>query len=426
MNDIMTRIAYDDSAEEHARLRVVGVGGGGNNAINRMLAKGIEGVEFVALNTDSQTLAANGAPVKIQLGREITQGLGAGARPEVGAQSAEESARAIEQALEGCDMVFITAGMGGGTGTGAAPVVGAIARKLGILTVGVVTKPFAFEGKPRMAAAERGIAELRNVTDTLLVIPNERLRDIAQSTTLVEAFEMADEVLYNATRGISDLITIHGMINLDFADVRTTMTGGGTALMGSAVASGENRAERAAQEALNSPLLDGISISGATNVLVNLTAGASMTVDEANTAMSIIQREAGADAEVIWGTVITKDSGDDLRVTVIATGFDAGHVAPAAGVAPADAAAPTRVRLTADARTPFAPEDYRGEDNLKQLDQPAYERRPALDADARAAEGEPRAARIVRITAEELTNRHKERISKDDHEVPAFLRRMMD
>ncbi len=426
MNDFSARFSFDDEAEEHAKIRVVGVGGGGGNAINNMLAQGIHGVEFVALNTDSQALAANGAPLKIQLGRERTQGLGAGARPQVGAEAAAESQRAIEQALEGCDMVFVTAGMGGGTGTGAAPVVAEIARRLGILTVAVVTKPFDCEGKTRLRMADAGIDALRAVTDTLVVIPNERLLDVAEdATTLVEAFAMADDVLYNATRGISDLITVHGLVNLDFADVRTTMVNGGTALMGSAVATGERRAERASHEALSSPLLDGVSIRGARNVLVNITAGPSLGVREATQAVSVIQQEAGDEAEVIFGTVIAPDMGEELRVTVIATGFDA---AGSRATAPANSA---RVRLTGPLETSLV-DSYKGESSLKVLDEPAFARRtpiPAVSPEAgeevEAVDEPPRTVNIRRITAEEIDAR-RQRIRKDDSDVPAFLRKMMD
>ena len=311
------RFAFDDEAGEKAKLVVVGVGGSGGNAVNNMLRKGIGGVEFVAVNTDAQALEANDAPTKIQLGRSLTKGLGAGARPEVGADAARESEREIEAAIEGADMVFITAGMGGGTGTGAAPVVADLARRHGILTVAVVTKPFDCEGLKRSKTADRGIDELRKAVDTLIVIPNERLLDIADDdTSLMDAFVMADDVLYNATRGISDLITVHGLINLDFADVRTTMVDGGTALMGSATAHGDKRAERAAREAISSPLLDGVSIRGARNVLVNITAGPSLGIREATAATAVIQQEAGEDAEVIFGTVIDPEMGGTARIGV--------------------------------------------------------------------------------------------------------------
>jgi cell division protein FtsZ len=432
MESIYTsRFSFDAEPDKKAKLAVVGVGGGGGNALNNMIRKGINGVEFVAINTDAQALEANLAPRRIQTGRELTKGLGAGARPVVGAEAAEESRAEIEKALGGCDMVFITAGMGGGTGTGGAPVVASIARKLGILTVAIVTKPFDCEGRKRSKSAHEGLDLLRESVDTLIIVPNERLLDIADAdTSLIEAFEMADDVLYNATRGISDLITEHGLINLDFADVRTTMADGGTALMGSATASGERRAERAAMEAISSPLLDGISINGARNVLVNITAGESLGIREATQATAVIQREAGDDAEVIFGTVIDSGMGDEIRITVIATGFETER---------RQAAAPVRrtVRLDEDASVP----QYKGEDNLRRLDQPAYERRtPALPPEPRTEPRmEPRAERSVDFEAEERARQAKlrrvhpedfkhrrERIRKDDSDVPAFLRKMMD
>jgi len=298
-----SRFAFDDSQDDEAKICIVGVGGGGGNAVNNMVSQGIHGVEFIAVNTDAQALMMNRASKKIQAGRGLTKGLGAGARPNVGAEAVEENREHIEQALAEFDMIFITAGMGGGTGTGGAPVVASIAKRLGILSVAIVTKPFECEGPRRLKAAEQGIQALRETVDTLIVIPNERLLDISEDdTSLIEAFSKADEVLYNATRGISDLITVHGLINLDFADVKTTMHNGGKALMGAATAAGEKRAERAAIEAISSPLLDGLSISGARNVLVNITAGLSLGIKEATEATSIIQREAGEDVEVIFGT----------------------------------------------------------------------------------------------------------------------------
>ena len=423
--DFSTRFSFDDDAQTTAQIRVVGVGGGGGNAVNNMLTKGIHGVEFVAVNTDAQALQANGAPTKIQMGRTLTNGLGAGARPEVGADAAQESQRDIEAALEGCDMVFITAGMGGGTGTGAAPVVARIAKSLGILTVAVITKPFGFEGPKRARAASRGLEELRSVVDTLIVIPNESLLDIAgDDTSVSEAFEMADDVLYNATRGISDLITVHGLVNLDFADVRTTMADGGTAIMGAATDEGDGRAERAARKAISSPLLDGISIAGARNVLVNLTAGPSLSIREAGEAVRIIQQEAGDEAEVIFGLVIDEAMGHELRVTVIATGFDRG-----AAEAPA---ADAGLRRSVTLGGPHAGPNYKGEDGLRQLDEPAFERRtPVGDADRTRTDEETRASDDARATplrrlpAGDLDQR-RERIRKDDHDTPAFLRRMMD
>jgi cell division protein FtsZ len=424
---ISSRFSFDEDMNEDAKICVVGVGGGGGNAINSMVDRGINGVEFIAINTDQQALANNRATHRIQAGRALTKGLGAGARPGIGAEAIEESRDEIEKALRGFDMVFITAGMGGGTGTGGAPVVATIARRLGILTVAIATRPFECEGRKRTRAAHEGIDLLRENVDTLIVIPNERLLDIADAnTSLIEAFTRADDVLYNATRGISDLITVHGLINLDFADVKTTMSNGGTALMGSATASGENRAERAAIEAISSPLLDGLSIVGARNVLVNITAGKTLGIREATAATSIIQREAGDDVEVIFGTVIDESMEDELRVTVIATGFDQSGAAPVAE---------QPARRTVPLAQPGTLFYYKGEDNLKSLDEPAFERRtlpangPAPEEQARQKQDEdgsqPRTARIKRLHADDLKER-PERIRKDNTDTPAFLRKMMD
>ncbi len=411
------RFSFDDALNEDAKICVVGVGGGGGNAINNMVDRGIHGVEFIAINTDAQALLANKAPNKIQAGRSLTKGLGAGARPVVGAEALQESNEDIEKALQDFDMVFITAGMGGGTGTGGAPVVASLARNLGILTVAIVTKPFDCEGRKRLKTASEGIDLLRENVDTLIVIPNERLLDIAEAnTSLIDAFSRADDVLYNATRGISDLITVHGLINLDFADVKTTMQNGGTALMGAATASGENRAERAAIEAISSPLLDGLSIAGASNVLVNITAGRSLGIREATAATSIIQREAGDEVEVIFGTVIDEGMGDDLRVTVIATGFDR-------AIQKTSSSDRRTVPLGQDGRHP----QYKGADNLKQLDEPSYTRRSVPPA-AKAPAAENRsdtAGKITRLIPDDVRER-PERIRKDNSEVPAFLRKMMD
>ncbi len=412
------RFKFDEASSGEAKICVVGVGGGGGNAVNNMVDRGIQGVEFIAINTDAQALNVNTAPTKIQVGRGVTKGLGAGARPSMGAEAVQENFEQIEQAMEGFDMVFITAGMGGGTGTGGAPVVAAITKSLGILSVAIITKPFECEGRRRMKTAIEGIDRLREHVDTLIVIPNERLLDIAEdNTSLVEAFTKADEVLYNATRGISDLITVHGLINLDFADVKTTMQNGGTALMGAATASGDNRAEVAAIEAISSPLLDGLSIAGARNVLVNITAGKSLGIREATEATSIVQREAGEDVEVIFGTVIDDKLKDELRVTVIATGFDGVEI---------EKTKPIRSSLQTDSPVYH----YKGEESLKQLDVPAYVRRNVTpistergDAE-QVPEGSARPT-VRRLNSDEVRDR-AETILKEDRETPAFLRRMMD
>jgi cell division protein FtsZ len=318
-----------DSAEESgimidgtATIKVIGVGGGGTNAVNRMVDSGIRGVEFVAVNTDRQALILSKAASKIQIGEKITRGLGAGANPDIGAQAAEESKSEITEALRGADMVFVTAGMGGGTGTGAAPIVAAAARELGILTIGVVTKPFTFEGKKRLSQAERGIESLKGKVDTLVVIPNDKLLQIIdRRTSIVEAFKMADDVLRQGVQGISDLIAVPGLVNLDFADVKTIMLNTGMAHMGIGRASGENRAEEAAKAAINSPLLE-TSIEGARGVLLSITGGTDLGMFEVNTACELVQKSIDADANIIFGVVIDESMGDEMAVTVIATGFD--------------------------------------------------------------------------------------------------------
>ncbi|PJA19625.1 MAG: cell division protein FtsZ, partial [Deltaproteobacteria bacterium CG_4_10_14_0_2_um_filter_43_8] len=312
-----------ESLAQDAKIKVVGVGGSGGNAVNTMMEAGLDGVDFIAANTDIQALRNNIAPNKIQIGRELTKGLGAGANPEVGKNAAIEDQRILMEQLQGADMVFITAGMGGGTGTGAAPIIAKIAREIGALTVGVVTKPFAFEGRQRMLQADRGVAELRDVVDTLITIPNEKLLDIVdRDVTMVAAFKQADHVLYQAVKGISDLITVHGLINLDFADVRTVMNEMGMALMGTGVSSGEGRAIDAATRAISSPLLEDVSIKGATGILINVTGGANITLHEISEASKIIQEEAHEDANILFGAVIDETMEDEVRVTVIATGFD--------------------------------------------------------------------------------------------------------
>lgn len=307
----------------NAKIKVIGIGGGGGNAINTMMELDLEGVDFIAANTDLQALKANIAPAKIQLGRELTKGLGAGANPDVGKNAALEDQRAVAEAIQGADMVFITAGMGGGTGTGGAPVIARLAKDMGALVVGVVTRPFAFEGRQRGLQADRGIAELREAVDTLITIPNEKLLGIVgNDVTVVDAFKQADQVLFEAVKGISDLITVHGLINLDFADVRTVMNEMGMALMGAGVASGEGRAIDSATKAISSPLLEDVSIKGATGILINITGGPDMTLHEISEASKIIQGEAHEDANILFGAVIDESLKGTMRVTVIATGFN--------------------------------------------------------------------------------------------------------
>ena len=305
-----------------ATIKVIGVGGAGNNAVNRMVDSGIKGVEFTAVNTDRQTLLVSKAATKIQIGEKITRGLGAGANPDIGAQAAEESKAEIAEALRGADMVFVTAGMGGGTGTGAAPIVAAAAKEMGILTIGVVTKPFTFGGKKRLSQAERGIESLKGKVDTLVVIPNDKLLQIIdRKTSIIEAFKMADDVLRQGVQGISDLIAIPGLVNLDFADVKTIMLNTGMAHMGIGRASGENRAEDAAKQAIQSPLLE-TSIEGARGVIINITGGTNLGLHEVNTAAELIQRSVDPEANIIFGAVIDESLDEDILVTVIATGFE--------------------------------------------------------------------------------------------------------
>jgi cell division protein FtsZ len=316
-------ILLDEKFENSAKMKVIGVGGAGGNAINTMVEGGLQGVDFISINTDAQALEQNKAQSKIQIGKRLTQGLGAGANPEIGRRAIEEDKDEVVDALQSADMVFITAGMGGGTGTGAAPIVAEIAKDHGALTVGIVTKPFHFEGMKRMQRADQGIEELRRNVDTLIIIPNQRLFAVVdKSTPLLDAFKVADEVLLHATKGISDLIAIPGLINLDFADVRTVMAEMGHALMGTGYANGEGKAVQAAQQAISSPLLEGVSIKGAQGVLVNITGGSQMTLHEISEATTIIYEEAGDKANIIFGAVIDENLQDSIFVTVIATGFD--------------------------------------------------------------------------------------------------------
>ncbi len=315
------RIQFHDESVRGARIKVIGVGGGGGNAVNRMIQAGLEGVEFIAANTDVQALKLSQAPVKLQLGVRLTSGLGAGANPDVGRRAALEDSEKIIEALEGADMVFVTAGLGGGTGTGAAPVIASLASEMGILTVAVITRPFAFEGKRRLQQAERGLKELLESVDTMIVIPNEKLLAVAKDAGFFESFRIADDVLRQGVQGISDIITIPGIINRDFADVKTTMAGMGHAVMGTAVRAGENRAIEAAQAAMASPLLDAGAIDGARGILINITGSSSLKLSEVNAASTLIQTSAHEDANIIFGAVQDERMGDEVKITVIATGF---------------------------------------------------------------------------------------------------------
>lgn len=322
MNNGAIKMFLDEPPITGARIKVIGVGGGGGNAVNRMIDAGINGVEFIVANTDLQALNASKAPMKIQLGGRSTRGLGAGSNPEVGRDAALEDHEKLLDVLEGSDMVFVTAGLGGGTGTGAAPVVASLAIELGALTVAVVTKPFLVEGKKRMQQAEKGLAELRGCVDTIITIPNSKLREVEEKITLVDAFRRADDILLQAVQGITDLITTPGIINLDFADVRTVMTGRGVALMGVGSGRGENGASQAMRSALDYKLLEENSISGAKAALINVTGGPHMPLGEIEDAIGMIEAEADENADIIWGSVIREDMHDEIKVTVIATGFD--------------------------------------------------------------------------------------------------------
>ncbi len=403
-----TRFSFDAECQSVAKLCVVGVGGGGGNAVNSMIRDGLEHVEFMVINTDAQDLQKSLAKHKIQAGRKLTKGLGAGARPEIGIEAMMECVDEIETALHGFDMVFVTAGMGGGTGTGGISIVADVAQRLGILVVAIVTKPFEFENKQRMEYALSGIDRLRSSVDALIVIPNERLLDVADETTgLAEAFQRADAVLSDATRGISDLITHTGVMNLDFADIRTTIENGGTALMGVATGDLKTGAATIALNAISSPLMDGISIAGARNVLVNFTADA-IPIKEMNAAMAVLNDEAGEDTEVIAGVVKTVDMGDRIQITVIATGFDRLE---------ASGEEPQREELIPEQKN-FG---YKGEDNLKVLDEPAWERRGL----AKARKGPPSEDGKIRYLDERDAPSKKKDPSPADS-VPAFLRKMMD
>jgi cell division protein FtsZ len=370
-----------DEAPQAAKIKVIGLGGGGSNAVSRMIAAQFTGVEFIVANTDLQALRSSPAPVKIQLGAKLTQGLGAGSNPEIGRDAALEDPEQITRLLEVADMVFITAGLGGGTGTGAAPVVASLAKDLGILTVAVVTKPFHFEGRKRLHQAEAGLDALRSVVDTLITIPNQRLLSVVdRGTPLVDAFRVADSVLHQAVQGISDLILVPGLINLDFADVRTIMSGMGMAMMGAGVGHGEHRALDAAQKAVASPLLDDASIDGAKGILINFTGGADLSLHEVEAAARIVQEAAHEDANIIFGAVVDPNLQDEVRMTVIATGFPERKETPAPGGKVVDMPRAGRAAALAGAGSWRRPEPRAGGDeeaDSADLDVPAFLRRQA-------------------------------------------------
>jgi cell division protein FtsZ len=387
------RIQYNDDVARGAKIKVIGVGGGGGNAVNRMIAAKLEGVEFIVANTDVQALQLSQAPVKLQLGVKLTSGLGAGANPDVGRRAALEDSEKIIEALEGADMVFVTAGLGGGTGTGAAPVIASLASEMGALTVAVVTRPFSFEGKRRMQQAERGMEELLEGVDTMIVIPNEKLLAVAKDAGFFESFRVADDVLLQGVQGISDIITIPGIINRDFADVKTTMAGMGYAVMGTAIRSGDNRAIAAAQAAMASPLLEAGAIDGARGILINISGSSSLRLSEVNIASTLIQNAAHEDANIIFGAVLDETMGDQVKITVIATGFKQDHMGRHKRSA-SDALVP-RVSVQGQPSVPrFASEEAVEEEltplfqSRKVTPQPSSER-PVIKEATREASGEP-------------------------------------
>lgn len=406
----------EESASQNARMKVVGVGGGGGNAVNRMIEEHLEGVEFISVNTDAQALMHSKADVKIQIGKKLTRGLGAGARPDIGRQAMEESKEELSRVVQNTDLVFITCGMGGGTGTGAAPVISQLARDAGALTVGIVTRPFLFEGRKRMRQAEEGIAEMRKHVDTMIVVPNERLLAVVgKGIPFHEALKKADEVLLHATQGISVLISDTGLVNVDFADMRTVMQNGGSALMGTGVGRGEMRATEAAQQAIASPLLDNVSIAGATGVLVNITGGEDLTLGEVHQINEIVQDAVGDDAEFIFGAVHEPAMHGEIRVTVIATGFDrllqGGFGNGALGnTFGAQAASPHSPATRNPAVLPFP----------RQGERPAAARPPAVPTRP-VREAAPPAARPIRPNVPPPAS-----VELDDMEIPTFIRRQMD
>jgi len=401
-------------SENFALIRVLGVGGGGCNAVNRMIRAEMMGVEFIAINTDAQALLQSDAPHKIRIGDKITRGLGAGGDPSIGQRAAEEDSEKIHEALKDSDMVFITAGMGGGTGSGAAPVIAEVAKDVGALTIGVVTKPFAFEGAKRRLIAEKGTEQLRDKVDTLITIPNDRLREVVQkNTSIVDAFRVVDDVLRQGVQGISDLITVPGLINLDFADVRAIMRNGGSALMGIGGASGEGRAQEAARQAIASPLLE-VSITGAQGILFNVTGGAGLGLYEVNEAAEIIQETADPEANIIFGTVIDERMGDDVQITVIATGFDSNRIRSYGG-----AAASSSYELPSGLRAGGENRDF-----LRELEQ---ERSAASGSMPDTNDRSDRTTRVTTSSDGASTERgeppRRPQYEAEDLDIPAFLRR---
>ncbi len=393
--------SYVENNGKSAKIKVIGVGGAGGNAINNMIASNLQGVNFIAANTDAQALEISKAPIKLQIGDKLTEGLGAGANPDIGREAAQESAEPIRNALKDSHMVFITAGFGGGTGTGAAPIIADICKELGALTVAVVTKPFSFEGRKRFRQAEEGIEELKSIADTVITIPNDRLRGLAsKNATMIDMFKKADEILLHSVKGITDLILMPGLVNLDFADVKTTMLKAGMAIMGIGVSHGENRAVEAAERAISHPLLEDMSISGAKGVLMNITASSDLTMEEMTEASERIYSEVGGEAEIIWGAVIDDSLGDEMRVTVIATGIGGQETR-----IPEKHKAVHRLqqRRARDSREK-QPEDYEA---------PTFLRRKKEAAPAETIEAPYRGPKGMEIDSEDL-------------DIPTFLRRKAD
>ncbi len=434
------RIQFNEDPRNNAKIKVIGVGGGGGNAVNRMIEAGVEGVEFVTANTDLQALNMSHAPVKIQLGVKLTNGLGAGANPEVGRKAALEDADKIIEALEGADMVFVTTGLGGGTGTGAAPIIASLASEMGALTVAVVTKPFAFEGRRRLTQAERGLQELIDSVDTVIVIPNEKLLAVAQDAGFFESFRIADDILRQGVQGISDIITIPGIINRDFADVKAIMAGMGYAVMGTATGRGDNRTVDAAQRAIASPLLEAGAIDGARGILINISGSSTLRLAEVNQASTIIQSAAHEDANIIFGAVLDERLKDEVKITVIATGFRTDHaqrtrertstasqVIAQSRAAGAQSAPPPPIAPREDAAYPARParqEEIEAESEARLVGTPA----PARREDEEAPEPTTRvwdAPSPVRdnTSLDGVTKNVKAEFEQDDLDVPAFLRK---
>src|SRR5579859_48257 len=411
------RIQFNEEIRNNAKIKVIGVGGGGGNAVNRMIDAKLEGVEFVTANTDMQALQMSRAPIKIQLGVKLTNGLGAGANPDVGRKGALEDADKIIEALEGADMIFVTAGLGGGTGTGAAPIIASLASEMGALTVGVVTKPFAFEGKRRMQQAEKGLAELIECVDTMIVIPNEKLLAVAQNAGFFESFRVADDILRQAVQGISDIITIPGIINRDFADVKAIMAGMGFAVMGTATARGERRAIQAAQAAIASPLLEAGAIDGARGILINVTGSSSLRLAEVNEASTIIQSAAHEDANIIFGAVLDEKMKEEVKITVIATGFRDIQQQQRERSATAAAVAISSAR-SASSFTPTRPTELPQRTAAEPQPQT-----PARNVFAPALQRTPATPTRETPSLDQVKSNVTSNFPQDDLDVPAFIRK---